>query len=393
MGKGRRCWLEIDLGAIEDNVAAVRQNLLPETAFLAIVKGDAYTHGAKVVAKTLDDLDSVDFFGVACYDEAVDVRAGGAKKPILILGDTDPALAREMEEGNMVQCCYSIRYAQKLDAEMAGAGKKLKVHMKIDSGLSRLGIVNHEEEDFAPALEEARQMLRLKNLDFEGIFTHFAKAEDEDPSFTDYQYANFMKMVTAIEGSGHKFKYVHCDNSAGAAFHPDKQCNMIRSGTSLYGYTPNLKRPIPGVKRAIQWRAVISQLKWLRPGAVISYGCTYEVRTPSRIATVGVGYADGLFRELSNNFEVLVNGHRAKGVGRICMDQMMIDVTGIEGVEEGDVVTLFGDDRGAHLDAQELADLLGKSQINMISYITKRVPRVYFRDGKEVAETNYLKMV
>ncbi|HWQ51720.1 MAG TPA: alanine racemase [Terriglobales bacterium] len=393
MGKGRRCWLEIDLGAIEDNVAAIRQNLKPETAFLAIVKGDAYTHGAKVVAKTLDALPGVDFFGVACYDEAADLRAGGAKKPILILGDTDAELAQEMEAGDMVQCCWSIRYAKKLDAEMAGTGKKLKVHMKIDSGLSRLGIVNHEEEDFAPSLEEARQMLRLKNLDFEGIFTHFAKAEDEDPSFTDYQYANFMKMVTAIEAAGHKFKYIHCDNSAGAAFHPDKQCNMIRSGTSLYGYTPNLKRPIPGVRRAIQWRAVISQLKWLRPGSVISYGCTYEVKTPARIATVCVGYADGLFRELSNNFEVLVNGRRAKGVGRICMDQMMIDVTGIEGVEEGDVVTLFGDDHGAHLDAQELADLLGKSQINMISYITKRVPRVYFRDGKEVGETNYLRMV
>lgn len=391
MRKGRRCWVEIDLSAIEDNVAAIRQNLNENTAFCAIVKGDAYTHGARAVARMLDDHDGVDFFGVACYDEAVDVRRGGAKKPILILGDTDPALAQDMEYRNIAQCCWSIRYARKLDDEMEGSGRKLKVHMKIDSGLSRLGIVNHEEEDFEPALEEAMAMLKLKNLDFEGIFTHFAKAEDEDTSFTEYQYANFMKMVTAIEAAGHKFKYIHCDNSAGAAFHPEKQCTMIRSGTSLYGYTPNLKRPIPGVRRAIQWRAVISQIKWLRPGSVISYGCTYEVKTPARIATVCVGYADGLFRELSNSFEVLVNGKRAKGVGRICMDQMMIDITGIDGVEEGDVVTLFGDDHGAHLDAQEMADKLSKSQINMISYITKRVPRVYFKDGREVEETNYLR--
>ena len=390
MVRGKRAWVEIDLDKIKNNVAAIRQNMSPETAFCAVVKNDAYTHGARVISRMLDDNDGVDFFGVACYDEAVDVRTGGAQKPILILGYTDPQLAKDMEYKNIVQCCFSIKYAKQLSENMAGSDKKLKVHMKIDSGLSRLGIVNHEEEDFESALAEALEMLKLPNLEFEGIFTHFAKAEDEDTDFTDYQYRNFMKIVDALEAAGYNFKYIHCNNSAGGAFHPDKQCNMARSGTSLYGYTPNPARPIPGVERAIQWRAVISQIKWLRPGSVISYGCTYTVEKTAKIATVAIGYADGLFRELSGNFEVLVGGKRAKGVGRICMDQMMIDITGIDGVEEGDAVTLFGDDGDAHLDALEMAATLNKTQINMISYISKRVSRVYFKDGKEVDNINYL---
>ncbi len=197
-------------------------------------------------------------------------------------------------------------------------------------------------------------------------------------------------LVEAIEATGHKFKYVHCNNSAGGAYHPNKQCTMARSGTTLYGHAPDPGRPVPGLRTAMQWKAVIAQLKWLDPGAVISYGCTYEVKERSLIAVVAVGYADGLSRLLSGKISLLVNGKLAPNVGKICMDQLMIDVTGIEGVEEGQTVTLFGDDCGVHLDAWEMAKEFGQHPIVMQCNISKRVPRVYFKGGREVAETNYL---
>jgi alanine racemase len=390
VNKGRRTWLEIDLDAIWGNVEAIRANMEPETKLCAIVKGDSYAHGAKVVARMLDDHPGVDMLGVACFDEAVNVRQGGTHKPILILGYTDPCLAEEMEYENISQCCFSLAFAKKLSAEMEGTGRKLKVHMKIDSGMSRLGIVNQKESDFPAAFAEAMEMLKVPNLEFEGIFTHFAKSEEKGSAFTEMQFENFRRMVDAIEATGHKFKYVHCNNSAGGAYHPDKQCTMARSGTTLYGYAPDPARPVPGLRTAMQWKAVIAQLKWLDPGAVISYGCTYEVKERSLIAVVSVGYADGLSRLLSGKISLLVNGKLAPNVGKICMDQLMIDVTGIEGVEEGQTVALFGDDCGVHLDSMEMAKEFGQHPIVMQCNISKRVPRVYFKGGREVAETNYL---
>ena len=390
MKKGRRTWLEIDLDAIKGNVSTIRANMDPNTALCAIVKGNSYSHGAMEVARMLDDLPGVTLFGVACFDEAMNVRSGGTKKPIFILGYSDPDLAQDLEYNNMTQCCFSLSYAMKLSANMEGSGRKLRVHMKIDSGMSRLGILNQRECDFESALEEALEMLKLPNLEFEGIFTHFAKSEDSSSDFTERQYANFRRIVDAIEATGHKFKYIHCNNSAGGAYHPDKQCTMARSGTTLYGYSPDPSRPIAGLHTAMQWKAVIAQIKWLEPGSFISYSCTYEVKERSRIAVVSVGYADGLFRLLSGKMKIFVNGKPAPSVGKICMDQTMIDVTGIEGVEEGQTVTLFGDDGGVYHDPFAMSEFVGEHPIIIQCFISSRVPRVYFSGGKEIHETNYL---
>lgn len=391
MGKGRRTWLEINMDQIIKNIDAVRSNMKPETALCAVIKCDAYGMGALEFSRILDNVDTVDFFATVCLDEAVYIRNGGARKPTLVLGYIDPLTAPEAADYDISVCCFSLDYAKALNDNMEGRGKKLNVHLKIDTGMSRLGILNQRKEDFEPALDEAQQILELPNLEFEGVFTHFAHAYDTDRTFTDYQYANFMQIVNALKERGHDFKYIHCNNSPGGSYHPDKQCSMARPGTTMYGYPMDPTRPVEGLMPVLSWRAKVAQIKELQPGAVISYGCTYKVKEPMRIAVVTIGYADGIYRNFEKDIKFLVNGKLTHSLGTVCMDTVMIDITHIEGVTEGQTVTLIGEDHGAYLPAEELGEYMGVHPLLMNLYVTRRVERVYFLNGKEVSVTNYLR--
>ncbi len=390
MKKGRRTWLEIDLDAIKTNVKIIREHLKPETAFCAIVKADAYGHGAKEISRMLDDDPGVQYFGVASYDEAVNIRLGGTMKPILILGYTDPTLAKECEYENFEVCCHSLEYAQRLSNEMRGEAHKLKVHIKIDTGMSRLGVLCQNEAEYKEALNEVIEILKLPHLQFEGIFTHFAESESEDSTFTDNQQKNFEFMVESLKALGHTFNRVHSCNSGGTVYHPEKHCTMTRAGTTMYGYSYNPNRPTAGLDRALQWKAIVAQVKWINEGASVSYTRTFIADKKMKIAVISVGYADGLFRSASGKMDILVNGKKARSIGRICMDQMMVDVTDIEDVVEGQIVTIYGVDNGTVMGPEEMSKIIDLPPIIMQTYISKRVPRVYFKNGKEVHETNYL---
>lgn len=387
---GRRTWLEINLDKMIKNIEVIRRNMKDETAFCAILKANGVGHGSSIVAKVLDEIDTVDMFGVACPEEAYELRAAGVQKPILIIGYSDPAAAAYLEAYDIAQCCYSLEYAKKLDAAFAGTDKKLKVHIKIDTGLSRLGIFAQRECDFDAAMSEILEILTLPHLEFEGIFTHFANAYEIDRSFTDQQYTRFMKIVNALEEKGITFQYVHCNNSPGGSYHPDKQCTMARSCTTLSGYPMDPARPILGLEPVVEWKTKVVQIKKLPVGATVSYGCTYKVEKPMKIAVLSVGYADGLFKNLQGKMSVLINGKRAKSIGSMCMDFLIVDITDIENVEEDQTATIFGNDHGVFLDPGEISWPMNLHPMLMLLYINRRVSRCYFKDGKQIAEINYL---
>lgn len=368
-----RCYAQVDLGAIRHNITEARKKIKDTTKIMAIVKADAYGHGAVPVAKSL--LDLVDAYGVATLEEAVELRKNKIDKMILILGYTPEGDYEDLILHDISQAVYTEEMAQKLSDMAVKLGKKAKVHIKIDTGMGRIG--------FPPTEKTADLIAEIKKfpgIELEGMFTHFARADETTTEPVKEPLKKYMHMVERLSERGIEIPVKHVSNSASIMRIPEANLDMVRSGITTYGLYPSeeVDKKEMDLIPAMQWKAHISFVKDVEPGSSISYGGTFTAQKKMRVATVPVGYADGFKRDLSNRgASVLVHGKRAAILGRICMDQFMIDVTEIDGVQIGDEVTLFGRDGDAFIPVEEIADASHSFNYEYVCGISPRVPRKY----------------
>lgn len=383
-----RTWADINLDNIKHNYNLIKSRLNPETKFMAVVKADAYGHGAKVMALEFNKL-GADWFAVSNIEEALQLREFGIEKPILILGYTPPHHAKVLYENNISQALLDKNYAKELKNYAKANDVKVKVHVKIDTGMGRIGFYHHSFEDNSE-IDEICDSLDNNYLIREGIFTHFATADfdnDENGEHTKKQYDLFMDCVDKLKQKGINFELLHCSNSAATLEYPQYHLDMVRPGIILYGLTPSSHFNKFDLKPAFALKSVISLIKSINGGDTISYGKTFVADKKMRVATIPVGYADGYCRSLSNKGYVVINGKKAKILGRVCMDQMIVDITDIDNVNIGDEVLLFGDD-GLSID--EFSELCGTINYETVCLVGKRVPRVYYKNGKEQEVLNLI---
>lgn len=367
----RRTWAEIDVGALIHNFNTIKQTA--NTKVCAVVKANAYGHGVDIVAPLLQQA-GADFFAVSNIEEALELRELGITKPILILGYTPVEYVQELATHDISQCVYSLDYANELSAEAAKCNVKIKVHLKLDTGMSRIGFDCRSDE--IVGIGDAISAAKLDRFDIEGVFTHFAvsdRNELQEDGFTAEQYNRFCKAIDVLKANGIDPEYKHCCNSAALCLDSDKHLNMCRAGIVLYGLTPSIDLKLPqDFKPVMSFKSVVSQVKNIRCGDTVSYGRTFKAQKDMTIATISAGYADGYYRLLSNKASVLINGKRAKIIGRVCMDQFCVDVSDIRDVKRGDEVVLFGDG----LPVEELADIVGTINYELVCAVSSRVIRV-----------------
>lgn len=390
----KRTWAEVDLNAVDHNFRSIRNRLKQGTRVCCVVKADAYGHGAEALAREFERM-GADWFAVSNLEEAAQIRREGAKLPILILGYTPANMAPELARLGIAQAVLCEEYGRELSAEAVKAGVTVRAHIKLDTGMSRIGFLYQDPERDAGALDAVARVCALPGLRAEGIFTHFAVADggNAGEAFTRKQFACFTGAVDRLAERGIRFSIRHCANSAAVFEYPDMQLDMVRPGNVLYGLKPSDEvRSDMDLIPAMSLKSVISLVKTVETGTSVSYGRTFLAPGRTVLATVPVGYADGYPRVLSGRAEALVHGRRAKIVGRICMDQLMLDVTGIDGVREGDMVTLFGTDGGESVTVDELAGLAGTINYEIVCGLSKRVPRIYLKDGREVGRMNCLRV-
>ncbi|MBO4407452.1 MAG: alanine racemase [Clostridia bacterium] len=384
----KRTWAEIDLDAVENNLLAIRK-AVGGKRIIAVIKADAYGHGASTVARLYNRL-GVNAFAVSNIDEARMLRVDEVKGDILILGYTPPELAFELFENGITQTVTDYAYAERLSAHARTAGVRLPVHVKIDSGMSRLGIVVRCPEDLPRSTEEIKKIAGLPNLLITGVFTHFSSADGStepgsaDREFTERQFRLFTAAVDAAEKSGVPMGTRHCSNSAAIINYPEFSLDAVRPGVILYGYYPDSLEESPmreklSLTPAMTLKTAVSQVKTLPAGSEISYGREYTVRTPVKTAVVSIGYADGYIRKNADGGEMTVNGKPARVLGRICMDMCMLDVTGRDDVKEGDEVVVFG--KGGQ-SLEHAARISGTINYELTCLIGKRVPRVFLKNGE-----------
>lgn len=369
-------WAEIDLGALTHNISEMRRVIPPEAGIMAVVKANAYGHGAVEVARAALSGGAARL-AVARTSEGLELRQAGIEEPILVLGYTPPGQIRDTAAHMLEQTVYGVDYAREVDREARRAGLGLAVHIKVDTGMGRLGVV----AGTASAVGEIKEIAGLDHLRVAGIYSHLACADSFDKSFTRSQLAKFTGLLADLRREGLDFPLVHTANSAAIIDHPESCFNLVRAGISMYGLYPSGEvdahrlslRPVMSLKTRV------AQVKRVPAGFPVSYGRTFITERETIIATVSVGYADGYSRQLSSRGQVLVRGRRAPVVGRVCMDQCMIDVSGIPGVSPGDEVVLFGRQGEEFIPVEELAGLLGTINYEVVSTLSARVPRVFKR--------------
>ena len=369
----KRTWAEISMPNLEHNYRALRGMLPRGCRFLGVVKANAYGHGAVPVAKKLEEL-GAEYLAVACLDEAVELRQAGITAPILLLGPTPAEFAGELVHYDLTQSVQDLPAAHALSEAVVKADKPLKIHIKADTGMSRLGFLC-DEEYVDTSVEEIVKACSLPGLEAEGIFTHFANA-DGDESYTMRQLTRFLDVVDKLRTLGVEFKIRHCAASAAVLNYPCTHLDMVRPGIALYGHYPDPScqgLDGPGLLPVMTLKTRIVAVRELPAGTCISYGCTRTLARDSRLAVLPVGYADGLERLLSNRSEMLVHGRRVPVLGRVCMDMCMVDVTDLSDVRVGDEATVFGPE----LPLEEKADAVGTIQYELLCGVAPRVPRVY----------------
>jgi len=365
---GRPTWAEIDLGAVGHNARHFKSLLRPPTRLCAVVKAEGYGHGAAQSARAALAA-GADQLAVAVLDEALFLREAGFTEPILIMGHTPQAAAPLVVANRLTQTIWDMEQGRALAAAAASLGVQARVHLKIDTGMGRLGVSPDEAGPLAAALG------RLPGLDLEGAYTHFAQADARDKTSALKQFAAFEKALLAIRGQGVTLTLRHAANSAAALELPQTHLDMVRIGISLYGLAPSEEcGGSAPLRPAMRFKTRVVFLKDVPAGTPLSYGGEYVTPGPARIATLPVGYADGWTRMLTGKAEVVVRGRRAKVVGRICMDQCLADVTLVEGLKTGDEVLLFG---GPELPVEEVAARLGTINYEVVSMVGRRVPRIY----------------
>ncbi len=381
----RRIFAKIDLDALAHNLSLIKNKLPDGVAIMPIIKADAYGHGSVEVARFLED--KCDCFGVAVLDEAVELRRAGITTPILLLGYTDPAQYSMAIESDVSLTVFSYSDAHILNTTAANLHKKAKVHIAVDTGMSRIGFQVTDED-----ADEAARIFRLDNIDVEGIFTHYATADETDKTYATAQKEQFDKFLEMMCARGCETKTIHMNNSAGIMEMGDSFYNMVRAGIILYGLYPSdevSKASFP-LRPVMELITHISHIKTLPAGRGISYGRTFITDRDTRVATIPVGYADGYPRSLSGKGYVLIGGVSCPILGRICMDQMMVDVTALPDAKVGDKVVLFGSDGDACISVEEIAELASSFNYEFVCNIGRRVPKAYFRHGEHYKTVSYL---
>lgn len=381
----KRTWADISLDNLSYNYTQLRGNVAAGCKFLGVVKADAYGHGAVPVSRHLKDL-GAEYLAVSNFEEALQLRQADIRLPILILGYTPAIYAEDMADMGIRQEIHSLEYARQLSRQMESTGKELLTHLKLDTGMSRLGFFAYDNEK---TLDEIKAVASLPGLRFEGVFTHFPVADslsESDRAFTRLQYRRFTDMIDSLKASGIEFEIRHCCNSAATILYPEFALDMIRPGIATYGISPSPE--LAGkldLRPMMSLRTTISQIRDFKEDVSISYGRMYTTPSPRRIAVLCIGYADGLSRALSDNVSFLLRGRRIRQVGRICMDMCMVDITDVPEAKVGDVVTVFGSDNGLTAPVDALAAQLNTIPYEILCDINKRTPRIYL-DGKQRIE-------
>lgn len=367
-----RTYAEVNLQAIRHNIKEARKNIQPETKIMAVVKANAYGHGAVPVSLALRDL--VDAYGVAMIEEAMELREAGIDKMILILGYTGENWYDQLVEHRISQTVYTLDMARKLSDVAVGMGKKTPIHIKVDTGMGRIGFPPTEQ-----SADVVKEIAGLPGLVLEGVFTHFARADEKTIDAAREPFERYMNFVKLLEKRGVDIPVKHVSNSASIISFPEANLDMVRSGITTYGLYPSEDVPknIMKLQPAMEWRARISYVKRVESGTSISYGGTFTAKESMLVATVPVGYADGMKRDLSGKGRVLVHGEYAPILGRVCMDQFMIDVTHIPEVKMGDWVTIWGTDGDRSIPVEEIAELSHSFNYEFVCSVTSRVPRKY----------------
>ena len=380
------CWAEIDLDALAHNFRLIQKRAAP-AAVCAVVKADAYGHGDRMAAQTLAEAGAA-WFAVSSLAEARRLRRGGIDKPVLILGMTRPECAGTLAEEHITQAVYSPEYARALSRAAEAAGVTVEGHLKIDTGMGRIGF--GACRDFEGAVSSLLECRRLKGLSITGAFQHFSAADslsEEDRRYTEGQYALFRRVLERLEAAG-PLETVHCSNSAALAAHPEWSRDMVRAGVVLYGQDPSAEVTLPGLRPVMALKTVISQVKELAPGDCVGYGRRYTADRPLRAATVCCGYADGYPRCLSNLGTASIHGRPAPVIGRVSMDQIVLDASAVPEAAAGDEAVLLGP---APADGfARAAEKAGTISYELLCAVARRVPRVYLRDGGAVEVLDYL---
>ena len=386
MKKFERVKAVVSLDAIAHNFAEMKKNIAKGTKIVAVIKADGYGHGAEAIARLIEDYDYIWGFAVATPEEALQLRTFGVKKPILILGIVFEEYFTQMiaKEIRLTVCTYEM--AQKLSEEAQRQGRDVHIHIGLDTGMSRIGFADRQE-----SVEEIKKISQLPNLKIEGMFTHFARADETDRSPAIDQLNRYLNFAKLLEDAGIQIPMKHCSNSAGIIRVPEANLNAVRAGITIYGIYPSneVERDIVKLIPAMELKSHISYIKTVEPGAAFSYGGTFTAKKEMKVATIPVGYADGYPRSLSKKGWVLIHGKKAPILGRVCMDQFMVDITKIPDAKAGDEVTLIGKDGKEFISIEKFGDLSGRFSYEFACDISKRVPRVYIKDGKEWGELTF----
>lgn len=372
----KRVYAEISLDAIRHNMAEIKKHVGNNTKVMAIIKADGYGHGAVAVAKAIDAM--ADYYGVAILEEAIELRKNGIDKPLLILGYTSPRQYADLVLHNVTQTIFDFETAKKLSETAYSLNMTANIHIAIDTGMNRIGFKAEKE-----SLDTIKQIYSLPNICVEGMFTHFATADEKDKTFAKEQYKRFKSFADYLEENGVNIPIKHICNSAGIIDF-DYKLDMVRAGIILYGLYPSedVDKNAIALKPAMKLKTHVIFVKEVEAGHGISYGLTYVTDKKTRIATLPVGYADGYPRALSSKGHVIINGQYAPILGRVCMDQMMVDITGIDGVKIENDVTLLGSEGDCVITAEELGNMSESFNYEFICGVGKRVPRIFVLEGK-----------
>lgn len=386
MKKYSRVCAKVDLDAVEYNIEKMKENLRDGVKMTAVLKADGYGHGAVQIARLLSGKEYIWGFAVATADEAVILRKAGITKPLIVLGSVFPEHLEEMIRLDVRMTVYTKDRVEDLSKLAEKLQRPVYIHVKIDTGMSRLG--------YMPGEDSASEIASFKELPYivmEGMYTHFAKADETDKEFTKKQMGDYLWMKDRLQEKGVEFAYYHCSNSAGIIDIPEANLNLVRAGIATYGLYPSeeVKKENVPLKPALELISHVAHVKWVDPGTPVSYGSTFVTEKKTKIVTVPVGYGDGYPRSLSNRGYVLIKGKKARILGRVCMDQFMVDATKIEDVKYGDEVVLIGSSGEEILPVETLSVLSERFNYEFVCDLGKRIPREYIRGGEVVEQADY----
>lgn len=371
-----RVCAEIHMDALEKNLASMKANMQPQAKMIGVIKADAYGHGAAEVARYMETKEYVWGFATATAQEAVSLREAGIERPILVLGFTFPEDYESMALLDIRPTVFTSEMAARMAEAAKKTGKKMKIHLKVDTGMGRIGLYDDER-----GVRAACEIAAMDGLEIEGLFTHFARADETSLEPARLQLSRYLAFRSVLEEKGIRIPLSHVSNSAGIMRFPQANLDAVRAGITLYGLFPSseVKEGPVYLSPLMEIRSHVAYVKDVCPGTAISYGATFVADKAMKVATIPVGYADGYPRSLSGRGWVLIHGHRCPILGRICMDQFMVDVTELADVQVMDEVTLLGRDGEENITAEMLGDLSGRFNYELVCDISRRVPRVYVK--------------